>query len=94
MSISSTPIVVDGDELHKRIETLKESLLANDPQMPTLLAQIHQNLIKYPDLVHLLKEEEIGLIVKGLERHTQITILAEVKTSAKKLKNVDADMMG
>lgn len=81
-----------------KIAELQQKLLANHPQMPLLLREIHSVLKNDPAVVTLLKEEEISIIVNGLQKQTN-TYLVQSMTSAKSsktkaLKNTSAADLG
>ncbi|MNI59342.1 hypothetical protein D3C73_1145000 [compost metagenome] len=65
---------------------LEEALNAQVPGFVTILSQIHKKLRADPDVVTLLDDEEIGVIVAGLERHTNVTIVAPSAVKAAKSK--------
>jgi hypothetical protein len=73
--------------LSEKIAALDKALVAASPGMDSLLQTIHRNLDKDPELVHLLKEEEISVIFRGLERQTQTTIVSDSVKSAGSGKN-------
>ena len=68
-------------ELKLKLAELEEALLSAHPNMPSLLATIHGQLKKDPEQVTLLSEDEIGIIVRGLSRHTAVA--KEKKVTAK-----------
>jgi|SRR6188768_2062042 len=69
-----------------KIQELQSQLLANHPQMPVLLSEIHRTLKNNPAVVTLLEEDEIAVIVNGLEKQTN-TYLVQSMTAAKGSKN-------
>ena len=74
-----------SEQISEKILQLKESLLSQHPQMPSLLRDIHKTLKENPDCVTLLSEEEVGVIVNGLKRQTQTEIAtAAIKSTPKK----------
>lgn len=77
------------EQLKEQIYTLKERLLANNPDMPILLQSIHKQLRADTELVTTLSEEEIGILVSGLKRHQNIEISVVVKK--KSVKNLTLD---
>lgn len=86
-----------GFELQEKILALQSSILSQHPTMPGLLREIHTALRKQPENVTLLSEEQIQIIVSGLEKQTG-TFLAEstVKSAKKtaavtKIKSLGAD---
>lgn len=84
--------------IQANISKLQEALLNKHPQMPTLLREIHRQLKDDPATVTLLAEEEIAIVVQGLESQTN-TFIAQSMTSAKgaatkRLKNVSSNDLG
>lgn len=69
-------------EVREKLAQLEQSLLANTPNMPELLRDIHRNLKKDASLVTLLSPEECSILVRGLKKHT----MTEIATSAVKKK--------
>lgn len=62
---------------------LEDALDKALPGFPHILKDIHETLRADPEVVTLLKEEEIAVIVKGLERHAHIIVTpAKVKKAA------------
>lgn len=80
---SSNPVHFD---LMSRMAQLEEALLARDPMMKLHLAAVHKQLIQHDELVHLLKDEEIGKIVAAQQAHTNTTLIQEVSGKASKAK--------
>ena len=63
------------------------------PGYKDLLRVIHTNLKADPDMVHLLSEEQIGVIVAGLMKHTGVVIAtaASKGKGAKRASGITAD---
>lgn len=81
-----------ADQITEQILTLQQALLANQPNMPGLLREIHQRLKADPEVVTLLTEDQIAVIVEGLKVHTATSIVtAKEKKTATKLKDVELD---
>jgi hypothetical protein len=74
--------IPQGFELKSKIADLSSAILERHPRMPTLLREIHQTLKQYPENVTLLSEEDIGVIVQGLEKQTNV-FLSQTVTGAK-----------
>lgn len=70
------------DAITMRIAELEASLLAANPMMPTFLRVIHAELLKSPELVHVLTNEQRAVIVAGLQKQTGVEVLAA--TAAKR----------
>lgn len=72
-----------GYEIKEKIAALQEALLSSHPTLPVLLRAIHTQLRKDPEIVTLLGDEEIGIIVNGLKRQTQVELVtAPVKKTS------------
>lgn len=65
---------------------LEAALDAHVPGFVSILSTIHKKLKADPDVVTLLDEEEIAVIVAGLEKHTNVTIVAPSAVKAAKAK--------
>lgn len=81
-----------------KLSELREQLLANHPQMPLLLRDIHRVTKEDPSTVTLLAEEDILAIVNGLERQTNTYIAqsmtAKSPSKTKALRNVSSTDLG
>lgn len=84
-------------ELQEKITSLQAAILDKHPTMPTLLREIHTALRKQPENVVILSEDEIGIIVRGLEIQTNTFLADTVSKSSKstsavtKVKKLGAD---
>lgn len=72
---STTP---QGHELKIKVAELEQALLGKHPRMPALLQEIYLNLRANPNNVTLLAEEDIKIIVNGLEKQTMTELVAVV----------------
>jgi len=63
-----------------KIADLLDALQQQLPAYESLLHQIHRNLAMDPETVHLLSEEEIGVICSALQKRTGVFIAQEVAT--------------
>lgn len=85
-------------EIKAKLDALSEALLTAHPQIPTLLRDIHRALKTFPEQVTLMTEDEIRIVVSGLEKQTNTHIAAATMkpTRAKKesLKNVTSSDLG
>lgn len=79
----SIPLTV-AEQMKERILSLQEALQQQLPGYESLLHTIHRNLASDPDTVHLLSEEEIGVIVAALSKRTGVLIMKEIEEKAKK----------
>lgn len=93
--MSAAPTHPKLAELEGKLKTLEEMLLANDPKMGGHLREIHNTLITYEELSHLLSEEQIAVILEGQQKKLGIILAAEtskVKKGSTKIKGgVTAD---
>ena len=84
-------------EIKTKLDALQSALLSDHPQIPTLLRDIHTTLKNQPDQVTLLSEEEVHIVVQGLEKQTRTHLAAATTKTAKStktkesLKNVKMD---
>lgn len=84
-----------GFELKEKVAKLQEALLNKHPQMPVLLREIHAAIKAQPEQVTLLEEEEIQVIVKGLEKQTGVELATSVvKTSKSTSKTAQIKALG
>lgn len=85
--ISPTPLSA-CDQIVGRITQLQEMLRVNAPAYESQIFIIHKSLIDDPDVVHLLTDEQIGVIVSALAKKKNIVIAtseAKSKGDQKKL---------
>lgn len=75
------------DLITAKITELQEKLLAKHPQMPLLLREIHSTLKENPAVVTLLAEDQIRIIVNGLEAQTNTYIAQSMTTKSSTAKN-------
>jgi hypothetical protein len=94
--LDNTPQII-SEELRAKVSSLQSALLERHPKMPLLLQEIHSALREQPENVTLMSEEEIQVIVQGLQVQTN-TFLAETVTKSKgkagttaRLKNLSED---
>ena len=85
-------------EIKSKLDELEQALLEQHPSMPTLLRDIHKTLKAQPEIVTLMSEEEIAIVVRGLEKQTNSQLVAATlkPTKAKKesMKNATMDDFG
>lgn len=63
------------------IAGLQEKLIASSPEIPLVLREIHTILSVDPEVVTLLAPEEVGVIVSGLKKHMNVTLVEKVMKS-------------
>lgn len=74
---SNHPLALEMAELQQQLEN-------NVPGFANKLRDIHVKLRNDPNIVTLLTDEEIGVIVAGLEKHTNVQIVAPAAIKASK----------
>lgn len=75
-----------------RMTKIEEKMKANDPEIATHLREIWKHMQQYEELAHLLNPEQIGVMMKGLQKHTAIQLVVEApKSASKKSKKVGVD---
>jgi len=75
-----------AEQVKAQIITLQEKLLAQAPDMPLLLRDIHNQLKKDPEIVTLISEDEVCAIVSGLKKQTATEIITAASKSKKAAK--------
>lgn len=75
-------------DLQSKITSLQEMLQQQSPGYENILRVIHENLNQDDSTVHLLTEEQIGVIVAGLSKKKGI-VIAEVESKQRKAKLKD-----
>ncbi len=70
-------ITYGAKSIQEKIASLEAALLSDTPEAKLVLASIHKQLQKDPDVVTILTEEEIGQLVGGLSKVTGHTITAK-----------------
>ena len=96
----NTETIPVGFDLKEKVAKLQETILAKHPSMPGLLRSIHETLTANPDQVTLLAEEEIQIIVSGLEVQTGTFLAQSIskpstqKSVAAKIRNLGVEAFG
>lgn len=70
MTDTNTTVSEVYADVKEKLAALQEQLLSAHPALPTLLRTIHQQLKNDPAVVTLLSEDEMHIIVQGLEKQT------------------------
>jgi hypothetical protein len=91
---SLTSNTLQLDDIREKLATLESHLLSAHPQIPTLLSTIHKQLRNDMEVVTLLEDEEINILVRGLEVVTRTTLEDAVSKSGPKKKSLKSlDLM-
>lgn len=61
------------------------------PEFATSLREAFMDMSKDPNVVTVMSEEEIGIIVAGLGKHRDVTVVVQKKGSTKKSQPLDLD---
>lgn len=95
MSGSVSAPLPDAEVLSTKIEELAEKLRSGAPGYESLLHTIHRILAADEQLAHVLKPEEIGVVVSGLAKRKNVVIAETVAKSSKKgatgMKNISLE---
>ena len=75
----------------ERMQKIQDKMTTADPEIGTHLKAIHKTLQEYEDLAHLLTPEQIGVLMKGLQKYTAISLVMEEAKKSKKSKKVSVD---
>ena len=78
--LETTP---EFEAIKMQIAELQEMLIVNDPEMSSYLQRIHMSLLKQPELVHILKDEQRATIIDGLMQQTGVLLTASTEKSEK-----------
>lgn len=70
-------------DVQGRIKQIEEKLLQVDPQLPTHLGAIHNALIQYEELVHVLSDAEIKSLIAGQKKHMGVSLTKEITSASK-----------
>lgn len=74
----------------ERLQLLEDALIAKDPMMKVHLGEIHKNLIQYEELVHLLTDDQIGIMMAAQQNHTNTVLIGSATSNKGKAKAVAA----
>lgn len=91
--------VIKYQEISDRIFQLKEAIHTAHPKMPGLLQEIWSTIKSYPEQVTLLEEDQMEIIISGLEKVVdtdlaQITLKSATTGSKKSKTPVSMDSLG
>lgn len=75
----------------ERLKLVQDKLVAADPEIGTHLKAIHTHLRDYEELAHLLSPAQIGVLMKGLQKYTAISLVVEDQNKGTRKKKPTAD---
>lgn len=85
----------DLDEIQSDLADLRERLDSKAP-LSDLLVKIHQNLFKKPETLSVLSDSDIAVLIKGIESHSQVSLVVGKARPAIKNKfsmnDIDLDL--
>lgn len=82
LSTTTNEVYID---IQSKLQELQSQLLTAHPALPSLLRTIHSQLKNDPAVVTLLTEDEMHIIVQGLEKQTNTYLASSItKPSATK----------
>jgi hypothetical protein len=84
----------DGFILKEKVAALEQTILAKHPSLPSLLAEIHKNIKANPEQITLLSEDDIKIIVNGLEIQTKTFLVQSVTKAPSKSKVAEIKQLG
>ena len=81
-----------AEQIRNNILELETALVETQPRFSVILRDIHSMLKANPDVVTILSEEEIGVVVSGLKRQTNIEIAVKSSsTRGARVKSMSLD---
>lgn len=82
-------------QVMERITAIEQRLTTNDPEISTHLKVVLKQLQEYEELAHLLTPEQVGILMKGYQKHTGIHLVVEkpTKTSTRGKKPTVEDLL-
>ncbi len=71
------------EQLQEKVLSLETAIKSRHPTMPTLLQEIWKALKAQPENVTLMTEEEMGILVSGLQVQTNTTLAQSAVKASK-----------
>ena len=72
----------NGEEVMNQLRALDHALIAKTPDLGLLTIKIRKNLEQFPELTHILSDDQLGIICSGVL--TSANVATEPKTKAAK----------
>jgi hypothetical protein len=76
------------EQITMKIAELEQAMISQHPQMPMYLKQIHQELLKSPELVHIMTNEQRATLIQALEKQTGVSVFAALKAKKPTAKSM------
>jgi hypothetical protein len=70
----------------ERMNAIEEKMAQNDPEISTHLKSIWQHLQQYEELAHLLTPEQLGVLMRGMQKHTTIQLVVDTPSKGGRAK--------
>lgn len=74
-----------------KLAELEQQLEDNVPGYAHTLRDLHREMAQDPNVVTILTEDEISIIVKGVGKHMDTTVVVAKKTSLKRTQPIQLD---
>lgn len=78
----------NADTVREKLLVLESRLKDNLPNIKDILRDIHSTLKNDPDVVTILTEDEVAILVNGLIKQTQSTVIGKVLNTKKSKKDL------
>ena len=80
----------DYFDVKLKLKELEEALEAEVPGFNSILFDVHKALSNDPNCITVFNDEEIGLVVKALIKHTEISVTTTAPKTARRTQKFDA----
>ena len=67
--------IEERNEIFSKLVELEQALISLHPSMPILLQKIHKQLKEDPAIVTIMSEDDISIIFRALETHTNVKLM-------------------
>ena len=71
--------MTQAEHIALRVAELEVAITTSHPQLPHYLKLIHAELLKAPELVHIMTNEQRSVLLSGLQKQTGISLFAALK---------------
>lgn len=94
-TVKPSLVTIEGagqyEQFKMKLAELEQQLEEQVPGYVNTLRDIHREMAQDVNIVTILAEEEISIIVKGLARNMDTTVVAAKKTSTKRTQPIQLD---
>lgn len=90
--VGEVPEDLDADEILQDLKDLDAATFEKTPEIGKFSRKIRQNLSQYPELCHILTDEQLGILVDGYLYLADVQTTPKTKTGQSKAaqKKIDA----